>query len=94
VVIALGEVKDVSTRNVLPVEIVQLQPLEGSVLLHLRSSGRALLARVTHSAVRELRLAEEIRCYALVKAVAAQGRRFERHSAPSDQGFPPPQGAP
>jgi len=94
VVIALGEVKDVSTRNILPVEIVQLQPLEGSVLLHLRSSGRALLARVTHSAVRELRLAEEIRCYALVKAVAAQGRRFERHSAPSDQGFPPAQGAP
>jgi len=26
--------------------------------------------------------------------VAAQGRRFERHSAPSDQGFPPAQGAP
>jgi molybdate transport system ATP-binding protein len=89
VVIALGEVKDVSTRNVLPVEIVGLEPLEGSVLLHLRSSGRALLARVTYSAVRELGLAEEVRCYALVKAVAAQGRRFERRAARADEGFPP-----
>jgi molybdate transport system ATP-binding protein len=80
VVIALEEVKDVSTRNVLPVEIARLEPLEGSVLLHLRSGGRALLARVTHSAVRELRLADEVRCYALVKAVAAQGRRFERRA--------------
>ncbi|HZF26793.1 MAG TPA: molybdenum ABC transporter ATP-binding protein [Steroidobacteraceae bacterium] len=76
VVIALNEVKEVSTRNVIPVEIVRLEPLEGSVLLHLEVGGRALLARVTHSAVRELRLAEEVRCYALVKAVAAQGRRF------------------
>ena len=93
VVIALEEVKDVSTRNVLPVEIVRLQPLEGSVLLHLRSGGRALLARVTHSAVRELRLAEEVRCYALVKAVAAQGRRFERRAVRPGEGFPPARGA-
>ena len=89
VVIALEEVKDVSTRNVLPVEIVRLEPLEGSVLLHLRSGGRALLARVTHSAVRELRLADEVRCYALVKAVAAQGRRFERRALRAREGFPP-----
>ena len=80
VVMALGEVKGVSTRNVLPVEIVRLEPLEGSVLLHLRTGGRALLARVTHSAVRELRLAEGVHCFALVKAVAAQGRRFERRA--------------
>ena len=93
VVIALEEVKDISTRNVLPVEIVRLQPLEGSVLLHLRSGGRALLARVTHSAVRELRLAEEVRCYALVKAVAAQGRRFERRAVRPGEGFPPARGA-
>ncbi|HKE45152.1 MAG TPA: molybdenum ABC transporter ATP-binding protein [Steroidobacteraceae bacterium] len=82
VVIALNEVKDVSTRNVLPVEIVHLEPLEGSVLLHLDVRGRALLARVTHSAVRELGLAEDVQCYALVKAVAAQGRRFERRTEP------------
>ena len=81
VVIALNEVRDVSTRNVIPVEIVRLEPLEGSVLLHLRAGGAALLARVTHSSVRELRLAEEVRCYALVKAVAAQGRRVERRRA-------------
>jgi molybdate transport system ATP-binding protein len=93
VVISLREVKDVSTRNVLPVEIVQLEPLEGSVLLHLRCAGRALLARVTHSSVRELRLAEDVQCYALVKAVAAQGRRFERRSEPSGQDFPPAQDA-
>jgi len=78
VVIALREVTEVSTRNVIPVEVMRLEPLEGSVLLHLKASGAALLARVTHSSVRELRLAEEVRCFALVKAVAAQGRRFER----------------
>ena len=42
VVIALGEVKNVSTRNVLPVEIVRLEPLEGSVLLHLRGPAAGL----------------------------------------------------
>ena len=86
VVMALGEVKNVSTRNVLPVEIVRLEPLEGSVLLHLRTGGRALLARVTHSAVRELRLAEHVQCFALVKAVAAQGRRFARPAEPAGGG--------
>jgi molybdate transport system ATP-binding protein len=86
VVIALSEVRDVSTRNVIPVEIVALEPLEGSVLLHLRAGGAALLARVTHSSVRELRLAEEVRCYALVKAVAAQGRRIERRAERAPDG--------
>jgi molybdate transport system ATP-binding protein len=77
VLIALEAPRAVSARNVLPVVITRLEPLNGSVLVHLAASSQPLLARVTHSAVQELGLAAGRACYALVKAVAAQGRRFD-----------------
>ncbi len=80
VLIALEAPRGVSARNVLPVEVARLEPLNGSALVHLTASGTPLLARVTHSAVRELELAPGKRCFALVKAVAAQGRRFDRRA--------------
>jgi molybdate transport system ATP-binding protein len=80
VVIALEPPRQVSARNVLPVEITRLEPLNGSVLVHVAAQGIALLARITHSAVRELELRVGKRCFALVKAVAAQGRRFDRRA--------------
>jgi molybdate transport system ATP-binding protein len=68
----------VSARNVLPVTVTRLEPLDGSVLVHLTAAAsQPLLARVTHSAVQELALAPGKQCFALVKAVAAQGRRFD-----------------
>jgi molybdate transport system ATP-binding protein len=82
VVIALEAPRHVSARNVLPVEITRLEILDGSVLVHLAAAGTALLARITHSAVRELDLRAGKRCFALVKAVAAQGRRFDRRVVP------------
>jgi len=81
VLIALEAPRQVSARNVLPVEITRLEVLNGSVLIHLAAAGTSLLARITHSAVRELDLAPGKRCFALVKAVAAQGRRFDRRPA-------------
>ncbi len=80
VLLALEAPRSVSARNVLPVDVTRLEPLNGSVLVRLTASGTPLLARVTHSAVRELELAPGKHCFALVKAVAAQGRRFERRA--------------
>jgi molybdate transport system ATP-binding protein len=78
VLIALEAPRAVSARNVLPVVVTRLEPLGGSVLIHLAaSSSQPLLARVTHSAVQELTLSPGKPCFALVKAVAAQGRRFD-----------------
>jgi molybdate transport system ATP-binding protein len=78
VVIALEAPRAVSARNVLPVVVTRLEPLNGSVLVHLTAAAsQTLLARVTHSAVQELGLAPGRQCFALVKAVAAQGRRFD-----------------
>ena len=78
VLIALEAPRAVSARNVLPVVVARLEPLNGSVLVHLTAAtSQPLLARVTHSAVRELALAPGKPCFALVKAVAAQGRRFD-----------------
>jgi molybdate transport system ATP-binding protein len=81
VLIALERPRQVSARNVLPVEIRRLENLNGSILVHMTAQGTALLARVTHSAARELGLKEGNRCFALVKAVATQGRRFDRRGA-------------
>ena len=78
VLIALEAPRAVSARNVLPVTVKWLEPLNGSVLVHLNAAGsQPLLARVTHSAVQELGLTPGKTCFALVKAVAAQGRRFD-----------------
>jgi molybdate transport system ATP-binding protein len=78
VLIALEEPRAVSARNVLAVTVTRLEQLNGSVLVHLTTaSAQTLLARVTHSAVRELALTPGKACFALVKAVAAQGRRFD-----------------
>ncbi len=78
VLIALEAPRAVSARNVLPVVITRLEPLDGSVLVHvIAAASQPLLARVTHSAVHELGLAPGKPCFALVKAVAAQGRRFD-----------------
>jgi molybdate transport system ATP-binding protein len=82
VVIALERPHQVSARNVLPVEIRRLENLNSSILVHMTAQGTALLARVTQSAARELDLKEGNRCFALVKAVATQGRRFDRRAAP------------
>ena len=81
VLIALEPPRNVSARNVLSVEITRLEDLNGSVLIHLAAAGTPLLARITHSAVRELDLKPARRCFAVVKAVAAQGRRFDRRAA-------------
>ena len=80
VLIALEPPRHVSARNILSVEITRLEILNGSVLVHLAVAGTTLLARITHSAVRELDLKAGKRCFALVKAVAAQGRRFDRRA--------------
>jgi molybdate transport system ATP-binding protein len=78
VLIALEAPRAVSARNVLPVTVTRLEPLDGSVLVHLSAAAsQPLLARVTHSAVQELGLEPGKQCFALVKAVAAQGRRFD-----------------
>jgi molybdate transport system ATP-binding protein len=78
VLIALEAPRAVSARNVLPVVVKRLELLNGSVLVHLTAaSTQPLLARVTHSAVQELGLVPGKECFALVKAVAAQGRRFD-----------------
>lgn len=81
VLIALESPRQVSARNVLPVKIMRFEILNGSVLIHLAAAGTSLLARITHSAVRELALAPGIHCFAVVKAVAAQGRRLDRRPA-------------
>jgi molybdate transport system ATP-binding protein len=78
VVIALEAPRAVSARNVLPVTVKWFEPFNGSVLVHLNAAGaQPLLARITHSAVQELGLEPGKDCFALVKAVAAQGRRFD-----------------
>jgi molybdate transport system ATP-binding protein len=78
VLLALEAPRAVSARNVLPAVLTRLEPLNGSVLVHLTAAAsQPLLARVTHSAVQELGLTPGKACFALVKAVAAQGRRFD-----------------
>lgn len=82
VLIALEAPRAVSARNVLPVVVTRLEPLNGSMLVHLSATSQPLLARVTYSALHELDLAPGKSCFALVKAVAAQGRRFDGRERP------------
>lgn len=81
VAIARERPEAISMRNVLRAQIVTIEPAEGSALVHLAVGSEQLLARVTHSAIRELQLVPGADCFALFKAVATHGRRFERAAA-------------
>ncbi|HEU4530540.1 MAG TPA: molybdenum ABC transporter ATP-binding protein [Steroidobacteraceae bacterium] len=78
VAVAREPPRAISIRNVIAARIQRLEPGEASVLVHLLAQGERLLARVTHGAARELNLESGGECYALFKAVATHGRRFER----------------
>jgi len=78
VAVAREPPRAISVRNVIPARVERLQASEGSVLLHLVAHGERLLARVTRGAVGDLKLEAGSECYALFKAVATHGRRFER----------------
>lgn len=80
VAVARERPQAISTRNVLHAEVAGVEMGEGTALLHLAVGSERLMARVTHSAVRELGLAPGTECFALFKAVAAQGRRFDRRA--------------
>jgi molybdate transport system ATP-binding protein len=81
VAVARERPQSISMRNVLPAQIEQIEPAGSGVLLHLAVAGERLLARITHSALRELGLDPGTECFALFKAVATHGRRFERVEA-------------
>lgn len=78
VAIARERPQAISTRNVLRAQVERVEQGANSALLHLVVGGERLLARVTHSALRELALVAGAECFALFKAVATHGRRFER----------------
>lgn len=80
VAIARERPQAISMRNVLRAQVASVEAGESSALLHLAVGSERLMARVTHSAIRELHLAPGAECFALFKAVAAQGRRFERRT--------------
>ncbi len=73
--------RGISVRNVLSARVERVEETEASVLLHLAIGAERLLARVTHSALRELDLGPGAECFALFKAVATHGRRFDRTGA-------------
>lgn len=71
----------ISTRNVLAARVRQVEPSAGSLLVHLAAGDTTLLARITPSAARELGIEPGVECFALLKAVATQGRRLDRREA-------------
>jgi molybdate transport system ATP-binding protein len=81
VAVARERPRGISVRNILAARVAQVEQAEASVLLHLAIGAERLLARVTHSALHELDLAPEAECFALFKAVATHGRRFDRTGA-------------
>lgn len=80
VAIARNRPEAISVRNILRARVASVEAGERSALVHLAVGSERLMARVTHSAIRELGLEPGTECFALFKAVAAQGRRFERRT--------------
>jgi molybdate transport system ATP-binding protein len=78
VTIARERPRAISTRNVIEMRVVRVEPSADSLLVHLSRGESRLLARITHSAARELDVQPGIECFALLKAVAAYGRRPDR----------------
>jgi len=78
VTLARERPRAISTRNVLEMQVVRVEPSADSLLVHLARGESNLLARITHSAARELDVQPGIECFALLKAVAAYGRRPDR----------------
>jgi molybdate transport system ATP-binding protein len=68
-VLAVSEPAGLSARNVWESTIAALEPEQtGALLVRLVSPGGALLARVTHEAAMDLKLAPGQRVWAIVKA--------------------------
>jgi len=78
VAVARQQPHGISIRNVLGARVERVEQAQASVLLHLAIGAERLLARVTHSALRELDIGPGAECFALFKAVATHGRRFDR----------------
>jgi molybdate transport system ATP-binding protein len=73
VALARATPQSISTRNILPAEIVSLHPRgDGQALVALKSAAGPLLSLITEDAVRELELGPGLTLFALVKAIAVK----------------------
>jgi molybdate transport system ATP-binding protein len=73
-ILALHPPEGLSVRNVLTGVIRQVVRDDSyNQLIHIDIGGHILLSRVTHAAVEEMRLRQDLRIYVLVKAVSLRG---------------------
>jgi molybdate transport system ATP-binding protein len=79
VTLALSEPADISTRNIIPAEIVEIKIEDGAYAeVLLVAAGQYLRARITRKSAVELGLAPGKRIFALIKSIAVEADRPRR----------------
>jgi molybdate transport system ATP-binding protein len=78
-ILALEEPRGISVRNHLRGTVLSITPDGGADLVAVDVSGTTLLARITSSSTRELRLAPGVPLWVLVKAVSVSPHALARH---------------